>query len=124
MTCVTSLYNGPGVSGMTAMKSVTVMKSVEETTEPTTDPLPSGKLLVRMPRTLHADLARAADAEGVSLNQFIIGALTGAVAWRAGGDGRPAPTRSRTLTIVLAVNLAVLGIAAVVAVAALVLAWG
>ena len=97
-----------------------VMKSVDETTEP----LPSGKLLVRMPRTLHAELARAADAEGVSLNQFIIGALTGAVAWRAGGDGRPAPTRSRTLTIVLAANLAVLGVAAVVAVAALVLAWG
>lgn len=96
------------------------MKSVDETTEP----LPSGKLLVRMPRTLHAELAHAADEEGVSLNQFIIGALTGAVSWRAGDDGRPAATRSRTLTIVLAANLAVLGIAAVVAVAAFVLAWG
>ena len=100
------------------------MKSVDETTDETTEPLPSGKLLVRMPRTLHAELARAADAEGVSLNQFIIGALTGAVAWRAGGEGRAAPARSRTLTIVLAANLAVLAIAAVVAVAAFVLAWG
>ncbi len=114
MTTVTPPYNGPAVSG------TTVMKSVEETTEP----LPSGKLLVRMPRTLHAELTRAADAEGVSLNQFIIGALTGAVSWRAGADGGPAPTRSRTLTIVLAANLAVLAIAAVVAIAAFVLAWG
>ena len=98
-----------------------VMESVDETTEP----LPSGKLLVRMPRTLHADLTRAADEEGVSLNQFIIGALTGAVSWRAGRTGAPAPAgRNRTLTIVLAANLAVLAIAAIVAVAAFVLAWG
>src|SRR3954449_12908914 len=103
-----------------AVSGTTVMKSVDENT----DPLPSGKLLVRMPRTLHAELARAADAEGVSLNQFITGALTGAVGWRAAGDARPVPGRSRTLTIVLAANLAVLAIAAVVAVAALVLAWG
>jgi hypothetical protein len=97
------------------------MKGVDETTE-----LPSGKLLVRMPRTLHAELARAADEEGVSLNQFIIGALTGAVGWRRSPapEGAPVPARNRTLTIVLAANLAILGIAAVVAVAALVLAWG
>src|SRR3954466_8333960 len=104
-----------------AVSGTTVMKSADETS---TEPLPSGKLLVRMPRTLHAELARAADAEGVSLNQFITGALTGAVGWRAAGDARPVPGRSRTLTIVLAANLAVLAIAAVVAVAALVLAWG
>jgi hypothetical protein len=111
VTTVTPPYNdSPSV----------VMKSVDETTES----LPSGKLLVRMPRTLHAELARAADEEGVSLNQFIIGALTGAVAWRAGSEGRTAPTRSRTLTIVLAANLVVLAIAAAVAVAAFVLAWG
>ena len=35
----------------------------------------SGKLLVRMPRTLHADLAAAADQEGVSLNAFIVGGM-------------------------------------------------
>lgn len=96
------------------------MKSVDETTEP----LPSGKLLVRMPRTLHAELARAADEEGVSLNQFITGALTGAVSWRAGREGNPAPTRDRRLALVLAANLALLVLAAAVAVVALVLAWG
>jgi antitoxin HicB len=95
-----------------------------EIPEPRAEDLPSGKLLVRMPRTLHADLARAADTEGVSLNQLIVGALTSAVAWRRNGAGpaAAAPSRSRTLTIVLAVNLAILAIAAVVAVAALVAA--
>jgi HicB family len=42
----------------------------------------SGRLLVRMPPTLHADLAGAADKEGVSLNSLIVGVLAGAVAWR------------------------------------------
>src|SRR4051812_8639766 len=42
----------------------------------------SGRLLVRMPRTLHADLARAASREQVSLNQFITAVLSSAVAWR------------------------------------------
>jgi antitoxin HicB len=97
------------------------LEEQREIPEPRADDLPSGKLLVRMPRTLHADLARAADTEGVSLNQLIVGALTSAVAWRRSG-GAPTPatsSRSRTLTIVLAANLAVLGVAAVVAVAAL-----
>lgn len=36
----------------------------------------SGKLLVRMPRTLHKDLVSAADKENVSLNQFIVYVLS------------------------------------------------
>jgi predicted RNase H-like HicB family nuclease len=101
------------------------LDSEREIPEPRAEQLPSGKLLVRMPRTLHADLARAADSEGVSLNQMIVGALTSAVAWRRPGAAAPAPAaRSRTLTIVLAANLAVLAIAAIVAVAALVAALG
>ncbi|MGZ8694242.1 MAG: toxin-antitoxin system HicB family antitoxin [Gaiellaceae bacterium] len=94
----------------------------QEIPEPRADELPSGKLLVRMPRTLHADLARAADGEGVSLNQLIVGALTSAVAWRRPGAAPAPSSRSRTLSIVLAANLAVLAIAAIVAVAALVAA--
>lgn len=43
----------------------------------------SGRFLVRMPASLHAQLARQADAEGVSLNQFVGSALAGAVGWRA-----------------------------------------
>jgi antitoxin HicB len=43
------------------------------------DPIPapiaiddfSGKFMVRIPKSLHRDLARRADAEGVSLNQYV-----------------------------------------------------
>jgi predicted RNase H-like HicB family nuclease len=35
----------------------------------------SGKFLVRVPRSLHARLARHAAAEGVSLNQYVAGVL-------------------------------------------------
>jgi RNA polymerase sigma factor (sigma-70 family) len=43
---------------------------------------PSGRLLLRMPQSLHAGLAEAAEREGVSLNQFITNSLAAAVAWR------------------------------------------
>ena len=39
----------------------------------------SGKFLVRLPRSLHARLARRAAAEGVSLNQFLTGVLAAQV---------------------------------------------
>ena len=41
----------------------------------------SGKFLVRMPRGLHASLARTADAEGVSINQFVVSVVSGACGW-------------------------------------------
>jgi len=39
----------------------------------------SGKFLVRVPRSLHARLARRAAQEGVSLNQFLTGVLASEV---------------------------------------------
>lgn len=39
----------------------------------------SGRFLVRVPRSLHARLARAAAQEGVSLNQFLTGVLASRV---------------------------------------------
>jgi HicB-like protein involved in pilus formation len=42
----------------------------------------SGRVKLRIPATLHRDLARAARAEGVSLNQFSCAALAVAVSWR------------------------------------------
>jgi antitoxin HicB len=36
----------------------------------------SGKFLMRVPKTLHRELARRADLEGVSLNQFALAALS------------------------------------------------
>jgi antitoxin HicB len=95
--------------------------------QPRPDPASSGRLLVRMPRTLHAELARAAETEGISLNQLINGVLSAGVGWRRADDGqdetasRPA---SRLLLYLLLANLAVLVLAAGVAVAALIAAWG
>ena len=45
----------------------------------------SGRTQLRMPKTLHRDLARAADREGVSLNQWIVALLAGRSAWSGGG---------------------------------------
>ncbi len=52
----------------------------------------SGRFVVRVPASLHADLVHSADREGVSLNQFVTGALAGAVGWPR---TRPSPGRSK-----------------------------
>jgi hypothetical protein len=44
-----------------------------------------------MPRTLHADLAQAAEREGTSLNQFITAALATRI-----GSGRRSSTAGRS----------------------------
>jgi predicted HicB family RNase H-like nuclease len=88
-------------------------------------PSHSGKLLVRMPATLHDELAHAAESEGVSLNQLITGVLASSVAWRTPASA-DADTRERSLGLtrtVLAANFAVVLLAAVVAVSLLLTAW-
>ena len=89
------------------------------------NPRRSGKLLVRMPATLHDDLARMAESEGVSLNQLITGVLAGAVEWRSGGSspGSEDERSTRLHRIALLANFAVVLLAAVIAVALLVMAW-
>lgn len=42
----------------------------------------SGRILLRLPRTLHGELLRQAEREGVSLNQFLLAVLASAVNWR------------------------------------------
>jgi antitoxin HicB len=42
----------------------------------------SGRFLLRLPRSLHAELAHQAEEEGTSLNQLVTGLLAGAVGWR------------------------------------------
>jgi RNA polymerase sigma-B factor len=96
----------------------------------------SGRLLVRMPQTLHAELARVAEREGVSLNTLITGALASAVSWREGSiDGLddvvdadaprgPARERPRWTSIALAANLVVVVLAAIVAIVLLIVALG
>ena len=111
----------------------------------------SGRLLLRMPRTLHADLTRASEREGVSLNQFITDVLAAAVAWRgatattlrvdgvtsplnqepgaeglttepiSGRRGRRNPTS--LVTAALAANFVIVGIAGIVAIIVLIAAW-
>jgi HicB-like protein involved in pilus formation len=112
----------------------------------------SGRLLVRMPSTLHAELAEVARREGVSLNALVISALSGAVGWRnpdtartpQGEDARAAPPAaaalpaatpppaagaplavapSRTLSVALAVNLVVVLLAAAAAIGLVIAAW-
>ena len=45
--------------------------------EPRAEPAYSGNLLVRMPKSLHGQLASEAKREGVSLNQHIVAVLAG-----------------------------------------------
>jgi antitoxin HicB len=62
-----------------------------EIPEPKSATSHSGRLLLRMPKTLHAELTRASEREGVSLNQFITDALAAAVTWRGRASTQAAP---------------------------------
>jgi hypothetical protein len=78
-----------------------------------------------MPRTLHEQLAKASERDGVSLNQFITGVLASAVDWRneeAAGT-RHERGRSRGMTFLLAANLVLVGLAAAAAIGFLIAAW-
>jgi RNA polymerase sigma-B factor len=101
----------------------------------------SGRLLVRMPPSLHSELARTAEREGVSLNTLVTGALAGAVGWRDAGAGQreaasdsgaaepdaagmdPATSRRTLLSVALAANFAIVAVAAALAIVLLVVAW-
>jgi RNA polymerase sigma-B factor len=86
----------------------------------------SGRLMLRMPHSLHAELARAAERDEVSLNQFITSSLASAVGWRrlngevqAEQVPEPPPWTApasgrRRLLLLNAVLLGVVGVAAVV----------
>jgi HicB family len=91
-------------------------------TEPLEEPTHSGRLMVRMPPSLHDELAREAEREGVSLNAFMIGVLAGAIGWRSPGGGErsgPAPAWVRRT---MWANLVVVGTLAVIAAVLLVVA--
>jgi antitoxin HicB len=55
---------------------------IPEPSQPAADNIYSGKILVRMPKSLHAQLAQAAKTEAVSLNQHIVFLLTWATTHR------------------------------------------
>jgi HicB family len=107
---------------------MTAAPSATEQSKRGKKPAPSGRLLLRMPAALHAELARTAEREGVSLNQFITRALAGKIGWGTDADdsaaaAAPADGRGRLIAIALVVNAVVIGLAAVAAIAVLVLAW-
>jgi RNA polymerase sigma-B factor len=90
----------------------------------------SGRLLLRMPRTLHDELAEAAEREDMSLNRFITGILTAAVQGRHGelsGSSEPSELEAREvprwLPAAIVANIVVVVVAAVVAIVLLVIAW-
>jgi antitoxin HicB len=111
----------------------------EQVPEPRSGSTASGRLLVRMPKTLHGQLARAAEHEGVSLNQFITSSLASAVAWRGlhpasknsrsaratSGEARGwrAWLRENLILAALLANFVVVGIAAIIAIGVLAAAW-
>jgi RNA polymerase sigma factor (sigma-70 family) len=85
----------------------------------------SGRLLVRMPQSLHAELARAAEREEVSLNQFITSSLASAVNWRGSSTSNVAPAGERrggAVRKALVANVVLLVLIAVLAIALLVVA--
>ncbi|MCW3004475.1 MAG: polymerase, sigma 28 subunit, Sig subfamily [Conexibacter sp.] len=86
----------------------------------------SGRLLLRLPRSLHADLAAAAERERVPLNTFIAGTLAAAVGWQDPEGAITAPSERRATASpshLLLINAIVIGLAALAGVALLLLAW-
>jgi RNA polymerase sigma-B factor len=108
----------------------------QQASEPEQPAEHSGRLLVRMPPSLHTQLARTAEREGVSLDTLVTGALAGAVGWRDASAETPPPKpdtpapsaepseRRRTLlSVALAANFAIVAVAAALAIVLLVVAW-
>lgn len=135
-----------GIEAAMAKWIALALEEGREIPEPKSATSHSGRLLLRMPRTLHADLTRASEREGVSLNQFITDALAAAVAWRGrapapppggttiqapGVDGltaEPLARRSRRrpggmTDAALMANFVIVAIAGIVAIIVLIAAW-
>jgi antitoxin HicB len=138
-----------GIQSAMAKWIAAALEEGREIPEPRSATSHSGRLLLRMPRTLHADLTRASEREGVSLNQFITDVLAAAVVWRAGPQASPPATTTtpinqapgvdgltaepggwrrvkrnptRLTTAALAVNFIIVGVAAIVAIIVLIAA--
>jgi hypothetical protein len=100
------------------------MASRQAAAEPDLDDAPeqeaySGRLLLRMPQTLHGELARAAGREGVSLNTYITAALSASVGWRS-AERESGP--SRLVRAALIADLVLVAVAAAAAIALLLVA--
>jgi HicB family/Sigma-70, region 4 len=81
----------------------------------------SGRLMLRMPQSLHAELVEAAEREEVSLNQYITNTLAAAVGWHSSAD--PHASTPRWLPAAVVTNIVVVVVAGLVAIALLLIAW-
>jgi RNA polymerase sigma-B factor len=81
----------------------------------------SGRLMLRMPQSLHTELAEAAEREEVSLNQYITNTLAASMRWHS--ESESAPTPPRWLPAALLTNIVVVVIAGVIALVLLIVAW-
>jgi predicted RNase H-like HicB family nuclease len=146
--------SGEALDGIEAAMAKWIAVALEEgreIPEPRSAATHSGRLLLRMPRTLHADLTRASEREGVSLNQFITDVLASAIVWRGRADAaQPRPSaaasplqspgadslttehgaarrdrvrRANLMTAALAANFVIVSIAGIVAIIVLIAAW-
>ena len=139
-----------GIEAAMAKWIAVALEEEREIPEPRSAASHSGRLLLRMPRTLHADLTRQSEREGVSLNQFITDVLASAVVWRGSPDAAKAHNRApasplqapgadslttesagaqrrrvhRTtlITVALFANLVIVGLAGIVAIIVLIAA--
>jgi antitoxin HicB len=141
-----------GIESAMAKWIAVALEEGRDIPEPKSATSHSGRLLLRMPKTLHADLTRASEREGVSLNQFITDVLAAAVVWRAGAEGATAagktpiplnqapgadslitePSAGRhgrarrppnLVTAALTANCVIVGVVGVVAIIVLLAAW-
>jgi len=96
-----------------------------EVPEPRPAPSHSGRVLLRMPQSLHAELARAAEQKEVSLNNFIASLLASAL--EAPRPRRPARaarrSASRLVPFALVASMALVLAAGVIAAIVLFQAW-
>lgn len=82
----------------------------------------SGRLLLRMPRAVHAQLAARADEAGLSLNQYIVETLSGALEGDRPASPAPEGHRApRSIRVALVTNAIVVALAAGTCIAVLVL---
>jgi hypothetical protein len=76
-----------------------------------------------MPRALHAQLAARSDAEGLSLNQYIVETLTGALESKRGSESDEVPGEApKSLRFALLANAVVVVLAAATCVVLLLVA--
>lgn len=89
----------------------------------TKTPLPSGRLLLRMPPNLHGELAQAAEREGTSLNGYIITRLSESVGRETESQPSTQGLPAITLRRLLIANVVTVALASIAAIAILLVAW-